>query len=182
MTPVTIHHTEAAFPIVRGSTDEDMTTLWMIWTIFLKTTHRAAVHLGQDHEANLHYVKNNRWNSVGLLFHETGKLISEQKEITGVKTLGFKDATWMSTSLLCDKAYRITNVKTYVSSHSVLGKMGDDPVATWKSKIKWYSENNHFKDMNRIDGMPTEFEWKIFLGATTLSGEQKGNKERCECN
>ena len=36
VTPVTIHHTEAAFPIVRGSTDEDMTTLWMIWTcIFL---------------------------------------------------------------------------------------------------------------------------------------------------
>ena len=33
---------------------------------------------------------------------------------------------------------------------------------------KWYSENNHFKDMNRIDGMPTEFEWKIFPGITTL--------------
>ena len=30
------------------------------------------------------------------------------------------------------------------------------------------SENNHFKDMNRIDGMPTEIEWKIFLGITTL--------------
>ena len=41
--------------------------------------------------------------------------------------------------------------------------MGDDLVATWKSKIKWYSENNHFKDMNRIDGMPTEFERKICL-------------------
>ena len=24
------------------------------------------------------------------------------------------------------------------------------------------SESNHFMDMNRIDGMPTEFEWKIF--------------------
>ena len=46
--------------------------------------------------------------------------------------------------------------------------MGDDPIATWKSKISWYSENNHFKDMNRIDGMPTEFEWNIFPGITTL--------------
>ena len=26
------------------------------------------------------------------------------------------------------------------------------------------SENDHFKDMNRIDGMPTEVEWKIFTG------------------
>ena len=46
--------------------------------------------------------------------------------------------------------------------------MGDDPIATWKSKITWYAENNHFKDMNRIDRMPTEFEWKIFQGITTL--------------
>ena len=35
------------------------------------------------------------------------------------------------------------------------GEEWDDPIATWKSKIRWYSENNHFKDMNRIDSMPT---------------------------
>ena len=37
-----------------------------------------------------------------------------------------------------------------------------------RAKFKWYSENNHFKDMSRIDGMPTEFEWKMFPGITTL--------------
>ena len=76
----------------------------------------------------------------------------------------------MSTSLLCEKAHQITNAKAYVFSDSVLwvGKMGEDPIATWKSKIKWHPENNHFKDMDRIDGMPTEFEWKIFPGITTL--------------
>ena len=115
-------------------------------------------------------MKNHLWDSVGQLFNKTGKLISEQKEITGVSTMKFKDATWMSTILLCSKAYQITNGKAYVFSDSVLcvGTMGDDPTATWKSKIKWYSENNHFKDMNRIDGMPTEFEWNIFPGITTL--------------
>ena len=30
------------------------------------------------------------------------------------------------------------------------------------------SENKHFKDVNRIDGMPTEFEWKIFPGIRTF--------------
>ena len=30
--PATIHHTEAVFSIVRESTDENMTTLLMIWT------------------------------------------------------------------------------------------------------------------------------------------------------
>ena len=76
----------------------------------------------------------------------------------------------MSTSLFCSKAYQYTNAKTYVFSDSVLrvGKMGDDPIANWKNKIECYSKNNHFQDMNRIDGMPTEFEWKIFPGITTL--------------
>ena len=54
--------------------------------------------------------------------------------------------------------------------------MGDDPLATWKSKIKRSSENNHFKDMNRIDGMPTEFEWQIFPGITALALLQKIQK------
>ena len=46
-----------------------------VWGIFLNATLRAAVHLGQDFEANLGYVKKNLWNSVGQLFRETGKLI-----------------------------------------------------------------------------------------------------------
>ena len=120
----------------------------------------ATIHsyLGQDYEANFRFVKNHHWNSVGQLFNETGKLISEQTEITGVSTTGFKDVAWMSTSLLCEKAHQITNAKAYVG----------DLITTWKTKIKWYSENNHFKDMDRIDGMPTEFGWKISPGVTTL--------------
>ena len=51
--------------------------------------------------------------------------------------------------------------------------MGDDPIATWKSKIKWYSENNHFKDMNRIDGMPMEMEWKNSSGIASLGLPEK---------
>ena len=64
----------------------DLDVNMAILGIFLNTTLRAAVHLGKDHDANSHYVKNHLWNRVGLLFDETGKLISEQKEITGVST------------------------------------------------------------------------------------------------
>ena len=35
---------------------------------------------------------------------------------------------------------------------ALCGKMGDDPDAAWKIKIKWNSENNHFTELNRIDG------------------------------
>ena len=47
-------------------------------------------------------------------------------------------------------------------------KMGHDLIAAWKSKVEWYSENNHFESMNRTDGVPPEFEWKIFPGITAL--------------
>ena len=127
MSPATAHHMEAVFSIVRGihgrEHDDPMTDLdvnMATWSIFLNTTLRATVHFGQDHGANLHYVKNHLRNSVGLLFHETGKLISEQKEINGVSTADVQDPTWMSTSLLCEKAFRITNARAYVFSEYAL--------------------------------------------------------------
>ena len=109
---------------------DDLDVNMAIWGTFLNATLRAAVHLGQEYEANLGHVKNHLWNSVGLLFHETGKLIGEQKEITGLSTINFKEFTWMSTSLLCSRAHR--NAETYVFSDSMLcvGKMEEDPVAT----------------------------------------------------
>ena len=50
------------------------------------------------------------------------------------------------------------------------------PLRPGRAKIKWYSENNHFKNINRIDGMPTEFEWKIFPGITALGLLEKIQK------
>ena len=143
MSPATIHHSEAVFSIMRricgrehDDPMDDLDVNMAIWGIFLNATLRAAVHLGQDYEANLRYVKNHLWNSVGQFFNETGKLVSEQKEITGVSTIKFKDAAWMSTSL------------------------GDDPVATWKSKIKWCSEKQSIQgyESNRwhADGVRVE--------------------------
>ena len=173
VSPATVHHTEAVFSTVSGiygrEHDDPMNDLdvnMAIWGIFMNATLRAAVHLGQDHEPNLRYVRNT-FGTVWAAIRETGKLISDQKKITGISPIDFQYATWMSTSLLCEKAYWITNAKVYVFSDSLLcvGKMGDDPIATWKSKIQCYSEN--FKEMNRIDAMPTEFQWKIFPGIMT---------------
>ena len=46
--------------------------------------------------------------------------------------------------------------------------MGDNPVESWKRQIQWYSDNDYFKELNRIDGQPLEFVWKIFPGLTTV--------------
>ena len=49
-----------------------------------------------------------------------------------------------------------------------------------RTKIKWYSENNQLKDLNRIVGKPTEFEWIIFPGFTTLGILGDIQKDECE--
>ena len=71
VSPATVPHTEAVFSIVRriygrehddfvGDLDVNIAT----WSIFLNATLGAAVHLGQDCEANLRPVKNHLWDSV----------------------------------------------------------------------------------------------------------------------
>ena len=136
-----------------------------IWSIFLNTTLQAAVHLGQECEANLRFVKNHLWNSVGQLFNANEKLISEQTEITGVSTVGFKELTWLSTSLLCSRAYQITNAKTCVFSDSVLcaGKNGmwsycdreeQNWMVFWQESLQGYESNRRYADGVREENIP----------------------------
>ena len=87
VSPATVHHTEAVFSIVRkiygrehDDPLDDLDVNMAILGIFLNATLRAEVHLGQDYEANSRFVKDHIWESVGQLFNEAGKLISEQKK------------------------------------------------------------------------------------------------------
>ena len=65
MSPATVHHMEAVFSVVRkiherGPDDlvDELDVNMAICGIFLNITLQAAVHLGQDYEANLRFVKN----------------------------------------------------------------------------------------------------------------------------
>ena len=89
--------------------------------------------------------------TTGQLFRETEKLISGQTESTGISLIKLQDLRRVfSDSVLC------------------VGRMGDNPVESWKRQIQWYSDNNYFSELNRIDGQHMEFEWKIFPGFTTV--------------
>ena len=59
--------------------------------IFLNATLRAAVHLGQDCDMNLRFVKNHIWKTAGQLFRETEKLVSGQTETTGTSMIIFQE-------------------------------------------------------------------------------------------
>ena len=177
ISPHTSQYTEAVLSMIRriyGRQPGDPVKGWdvnlAIWGQFKNATLQAAVFLGQDYDANLRYVKHTRWETAGQLFRETEKLVRGQTETSGISTIDFQDSRWMSTSLLHSRAYQYSTAKAYVFSDSVLclGKMGDDPIESWKSKIQWNSENNYFRELNRIDGQPMEFEWKIFPGLTSM--------------
>ena len=139
-----------------------------VWGQFMNATLQAAVFLGQDYDANLRYVKNTLWETAGQLVRGTEKLVRAQTETSGISTIDFQDSRWMSTSLLHSRAHQYSTAKAYVFSESVLflGKMGNDPIEAWKSKIQWYSEKNYFRELNRLDGQPMEFGWKTFPGLT----------------
>ena len=135
---------EIVYSIVRktydpGPTDEmdDLNVNAAIWEMFTNTTLQAAVHLGQDFEHNLRFIKNHFWNSLRQLFKETERLIKNQTEINGVSMIDCEEHTWSETSLLCDKACQITNAKTYVFADSVLCLVGikEIPNEAWKEKI-----------------------------------------------
>ena len=152
-------------PIYGRSPTDDLNDLDennAIWGILINVTLQVAVSLGRDFLENLRCTKNQPLKSVKQLFQVTEKLIKDQTEISGLTTIDYKEPTWRSTTLLCDKAIEITNAKTNVFANSVLclGSMSDQPVEAWKNKIKWYLENRYLKDLNRIDEEPMEFEWK----------------------
>ena len=156
----------------RGSKDEmeDLNVNAAIGRMFMNTTLQAAVHLGQDYDQNLRFVKNHFWSSLKKLFKETEKLIKNQTEIIGVSRVDDEEHTWIATSLLCDRIHQISDAKTFVFADSVLclGGMKENPNEPWKEKIKCIFDSNHSKDLNRIDGESMEFEWKIFPGFTTF--------------
>ena len=61
-----------------------------------------------------------------------------------------------------------------------LGGISTESVEAWKNKIKWYLETRYLKDLNRIDGEPTEFEWKISPGFHYIGHSREDSKNMTE--
>ena len=66
----------------------------------------------------------------------------------------------------------LQRTKVYVFSDSVLcrGKVHQHPESNeaWKKRIEWIINEKSYRDHDGINGEPTEFEWNIFPGFTTL--------------
>ena len=66
----------------------------------------------------------------------------------------------------------LQRAKVYVFSDSVLclGKIHQHPKSNeaWKDRIEWITTSESYRDHDGVNGEPTEFEWNISPGFTTL--------------
>ena len=64
----------------------------MIWEILMSATMRAAIHLGQDYQENIHYTKNTDFEKIKRLFDISQKLIlGESQEIFGISNIDWNN-------------------------------------------------------------------------------------------
>ena len=99
--------------------------------------------------------------------------MSEQEEINNVDKNYGTNHSWKQLSLIGDETIIILQrAKVCVFSESVLclGRVHQHPKSNeaWKDRIGWITTDQSYRDYDGISGEPTEIEWNIFPGFTTL--------------
>ena len=141
--------------------------------MFMAATMNAATFMGK----NFSTIQNSIMNSTDLtlkqMFDITAKLVDEQDEINSLDHIQWGKNSWRQLSLIGDEAViNLQRTKVYVFSDSVLclGKIHQHPESNeaWKKRIEGIMTEKSYRDYDGINGEPTEFEWNIFTGFTTL--------------
>ena len=107
------------------------------------------------------------------MFDVTAQLVNNQEEIHGLDKILWEKDSWKQLSLIGDgTVINLKSTKVYVFSDSVLclGKVLQHPESNeaWKNRIAGVMSEKSYRDFDGINGEPTEFEWNIFPGFTTL--------------
>ena len=188
----------------------------LIWGMFTAATMNAATFM----EKNFAGIQNSIMNSTDLIlkqmFDITAKLVDEQDESNILDHIQWGKNSWKQLSLIGDEAIiNLQRTRVYVFSDSVLclERVHQHPESNeaWKKRIEGITTDQSYRDFDGINGEPTEFEWNIFPGFTTLqlcgkvndllsdlgekhqklsqmsmfndiSCDRKGNKEECLAN
>ena len=88
-------------------------------------------------------------------------------------TIHWEKHSWKYLSLIGDETIiNLQRAKVYVFSDSVLclGRVHQHPKSNeaWKDRIGWIITDQSYRDYDGTSGEPTELEWNIFPGFTTL--------------
>ena len=145
----------------------------IIWGMFMAATMNAATFMGKNYLDNCHSITNTKGLTLKKMFDISTKLVSEQDEIFDVDTIHWEKHSWKHLSLIGDETViNLQRAAVHVFSDSVLclGRVHQHPKSNeaWKDRIGWIITDESYRDCDEINGEPTEFEWNIFPGFTTL--------------
>ena len=145
----------------------------MIWGMFMTVTMESAVFMGKNYQNNCQSIVNTTDLTLKQMFDISARLLSEQDEISGVETIGWENHSWKYLSLIGEeRIISLRRTKVYVFSDSVLclGKILENPESNdaWERRLGWFKSSQNYRNFDRIDGEPMEFEWNIFPGFDTL--------------
>ena len=139
----------------------------------MAVTMESATFMSKNFQDNQNSIVNTADLTLKQMFDISAKLVGEQDEISNVDTIHWEKHSWKYLSLIGDEAIiNLQRAKVYVFSDSVLclGKIHQHPKAneSWKDRIEWITTDQSYRDYDGTSGEPTEFEWNIFQGFTTL--------------
>ena len=102
----------------------------VIWGMFMSSTLESSVFMVKNYSDNWHSINNTKDLTMKHMFDISTRLVSEQDEIYGVKTIDWGNHSWKYLSLIGEE--RIINLqrtKVYVFSDSALclGKIHQNP-------------------------------------------------------
>ena len=149
----------------------------MIWGMFMAVTMESAVFMGRIIKTiviplRIRQISHSNRCSTYQQNWCLNKMRSQDWKI------GWQNHSWKYLSLIGDE--RIINLqrtKVYVFSDSVLclGMILHNPESNeaWEQELGWIKSSQSYRNCNRIDGEPTEFEWNIFPGFNTLQLSDK---------
>ena len=145
----------------------------VIWGMFMSVTLESAVFMGRNYSDNQHSIKNTKDLSMKQMFDISAKLVSEQDEIYGVKTIDWEDYSWKYLSLIGDEqVIGLQRTKVYVFSDPALclGKIHENRQSNTalEERLGWLKTFQEYRNFDRLDGEPMDFEWNISTGFNTL--------------
>ena len=139
----------------------------------MAATMNAATFMGKNFQDNQNSIMNTTNLTLKKMFDITAKLVGEQEEINNMDKIHWEKHSWKHLSLIGDETViNLQRAKVYVFSDSLLclGRVHQHLQSNkaWKERIGCTITDKSFRDYDGINGEPTEFEWNIFPGFTTL--------------
>ena len=106
----------------------------------MSSTLESSVLMGKNYSDNWHSFKNSKDLTMKQMFDMSEKLVSEQDEKYGVKTIDWENCSWKYLSLIGDEqVISLQRTKVYIFSDSVLslGKIHENPNQTLHGNKDW---------------------------------------------